>query len=110
MAAQAAVKGVAEQLPPPPGRATPPAPYVFLVGEQVITDVSIKVEDTIQQVLHWIGFRKNQTPNSLVDDDFGSYDDVRVMLEKDISNMATSLANRTATDGRMYFGTRRIKY
>ena len=44
--------GVVAPLPPPPGGAARPAPYVFLIEGQVIMDINITVEDTIQQVLH----------------------------------------------------------
>ena len=44
--------------------------------------VHIPVEDAIRQVLHWIGFRTEDARNALVDDDFGLYDDVKVLTEK----------------------------
>ena len=59
-----------------------PQAYVFLNGGKLVTDVNITVEDAIRQVLHWIGFRTEDARNALVDDDFGSYDNVKVLTEK----------------------------
>ena len=61
-------------------------------------------------MLHWIGFRTEDARNALVDDAFGSYDDVKVLTEEDISTMATNFSDRTGATGRIYFCTRRIKY
>ena len=61
-------------------------------------------------MLHWIGFRTEEVRNALVEDDFGSYDDLKVLTEKDISPMATNFSGRTGATGRIYFSTRRIKY
>ena len=107
MAAQGAA------LPPLPvygPRVPMPQTYTFLNDRQLVTDVNITVEDAIKQVLHWIGFRTEDARNALVDDAFGSYDDVKVLTEKDISTMVTNFSGRTGATGRMYFGTRRIKY
>ena len=87
-----------------------PQTHTFLNGGQLVTDVNITVEDAIKQVLHWIGFRTEDARNALVDDDFGSYNNVKVLTEKYISTMATNFSGRTGANGRMYFGTRRIKY
>ena len=87
-----------------------PQTYTFLNGGQLVIDVNITVEDAIKQVLHWIGFRTEDARNALVDDDFGLYDDVKLLTEKEISTMATNFSGRTGATGRMYFGTRRIKY
>ena len=106
MAAQGAA------LPPLPAGPRVPMPqtYKFLNGGQLVTDVHIRVEDAIKQVLHWIGFLKEDACNALVDDAFGSYDDVKVLTKKDISTMATNFSGRTGATGRIYFSTRRIKY
>ena len=86
-----------------------PKEYVLLNGGKLVTYVNITVEDAIRQVLHWIGFRTEYACNALVDDDFGSYDNVKVLTKKDIRTMATNFSGRTGANGRMYFGTRRIK-
>ena len=87
-----------------------PQAYVFFNGGQLVTDFNITVEYAIGQVIHWIGFRTEDARNALVDDAFGSYDDVKVLTEKDISTMATKFSGRTGVNGKMYFDTRRIKY
>ena len=99
-------------LPPlPEGPGVPmPQAYVFLNGGQLVTDINITVEYAIRQVLHWIGFRTEDARNALVDNAFGSYDDVEVLTEKEISTMATNFSGRTGANSRMYFGARRIKY
>ena len=99
-------------LPPLPAGLRVPMPqaYTFLNGGQLVTDVNITVENAIKKVLHWIGFHTEDAQNVLVDDAFGSYDDVKVLTEKDISTMATNFSGRIGATGRMYFGTRRIKY
>ena len=103
------------------GLALPPLPvyvtivpmqktYTFLNGGQLVKDVNITVEDAIKQMLHWIGLRTEDARNALVDDDFGSYDNVKVLTKKEIRTMATNFSGRTGANGRMYFGTRWIKY
>ena len=56
-----------------------PQTYTFLNGGQLVTDANITVEDAIKQVLHWIGFCTEDARNALVDDAFGSHDDVKVL-------------------------------
>jgi len=86
----------------------PPASY--LVGDLVITASNLSEEAVIKQVLHWIGFRSESNKNAIVDDGLQSFNDVKVMSEEDIQAMATSFVNRTAVNGRMFLGTRKIKY
>ena len=98
-------------VPLPPGGPPPPAvPPVYLTQDQVVTDPNIPEEETIRQVLHWIGFLTDAQKDSLVNDGFESFGDAATMTEKDINAMATSFASRTANNGRMFFGTRRIKF
>ena len=107
MAAQGAA------LPPLPvygPRFPTPQTYTFLNSGKSVIDVNTTVEDAINQVLYWIGFRTEDARNALVDDAFGSYDDVKVLTEKYISTMATNFSDRTGATGRIYFCTRRIKY
>ena len=105
-----AAQGAALPLLPAGPRVPMPQTYTFLNGGQLVTDFNITVEYVIKQVLNWIGFRTEDAHNALVDDAFGSYDDVKVLTEKDISTMATNFSGRAGATGRMYFGTRRIKY
>ena len=118
--AQQGIQGQAQNLPPPPGGVVPQplagSPHVvpqagaYLTQAQVVTNPNLSEEETIRQVLHWINFRTDVNKDAIVNDGLESFSDVRVMTEKDISTMATSFAGRTALNGRMHFGTRRIKY
>ena len=113
--AQQGGQGQGPNLPPHPGGAVPQPPAVapageYLLGAQVVTNPNLTEEETIRQVLHWIAFRTDVNKDAIVNDGLESFSDVKVMTEKDISTMATSFASRTALNGRMHFGTRRIKY
>ena len=76
----------------------------------MITASNLSEEAVIKQVLHWIGFRSESNKNAIVDDGLQSFNDVKTMSEEDIKAMATSFANRSAVNGRMFLGTRRTKY
>ena len=68
--------------------------YTFLNGGLLVTDVNITAEGDIKQVLHWIRFRTEDARNA-------SYDDVKVLMEKDMSTMTTNFIARTSVTGRM---------
>ena len=76
----------------------------------MITTANLSEEAIIKQVLHWIGFRTDTAKNSIVDDGLQLFNDIKQMSDEDVNSMATSFANRTALNGRMFLGTRRIKY
>ena len=63
----------------------------------------------IIQSLHWIGFRQNNQRQNIIDDSLGSFADIRMLSEKDITAMATEWAGRTPQNGRITFGVRRNK-
>ena len=65
--------------------------------------------DSMIQILHWIGFRTEPRRQSLIDDAFESYQDIRNLTEGDITTMASDFSGRTAANGRITFGTRRTK-
>ena len=92
-------------IPPPPNQ---PPQYVFLIGNNDVAP-GINMQDSILQILHWIGFRTVNLRDALVDDAFGSFEDIRLLSEKDISNMASEFASRTAQNGRIMIGTKRTK-
>ena len=81
----------------------------FLLGNDEVGD-GISEADSLQQMLHWIGFRTAPQKASMVEDSFSSWEDVRMLSDKDIDGMATSFATRTANNGRIIFGTNRTKY
>ena len=86
-----------------------PAAYQFLLGNDIVED-GINEEDSLLQLLHWIGFRIAAQRELLIADSFTSWEDLRMLTEKDAETMATSFASRTAANGRMIFGTNRTKY
>ena len=63
----------------------------------------------MKQVLYWIGFQVASSHKALIEDAFDSFNDVRMIMEKEISTMASNLISCTQAIGRMNFGNRRIK-
>ena len=47
-----------------------PVPYVLLVGTKKVPD-GITEDESLEQILHWIGFRTEELKNALFDDAFG---------------------------------------
>jgi len=84
--------------------AAPSPPYVPVVVDDDMTEKNITT-----QSLHWIGFRQNNQRQSIIDDSLGSFDDIRMLSEKDITAMATEWAGITAQNVRITFGVRRTK-
>ena len=89
---------------PPPGQEQ----YVLIQGDDNAPE-NLSELDTISQTLFWIGFRTDAQRNSIILDSIGSFEDIRMLSEKDITSMATEWAGRTANNGRIVFGTRRTK-
>ena len=72
--------------------------------------IGINEDDSIQQIIHWIGFITPIQRTTIFNDSIGSWDDIRIFSEKDMNNMARDFAGRTATGGgRINFGIRRTK-
>lgn len=87
------------------------APYILVAGAAV-APVALSEDDTIGQCLYWIGFRTDAQRLNLVTDSLGTYDDIRMLSEKDISEMATDWSTRPPRGRvavRISFGTRRTK-
>ena len=84
--------------------AQPPAQQYVPVTGNVIVAAGLSEENTIHQVLHWIGFRRGDQRQSIIDDSLGSYDDIRMLSEKDVNAMATEWAGRTSNNDRITFG------
>ena len=89
---------------PPPAQQVPvipvAPPHVFLEGIDVVGDV-ITEADSLRQILHWIGFTIYEQKVALVNDAFGSYEDLKVLNEKDITAMSSDFSHRTANNGRI---------
>ena len=72
--------------------------YVFLNDNDIIP-IGINEDDSIQQIIHWIGFVTPIQLTSVFNDSIGSWDDIRMFSEKDMNNMARDFAGRTAQSG-----------
>ena len=81
---------------------------VFVVGNTAVPS-GISERNAIRQIVHWIRFIGQQNINAIVDDAFLGFSDIRVLTEKDITNMPSAFVLRTQADGRILFGTRRTK-
>ena len=95
----------------PPGAPAPqvaPQPYVFLIANDIVED-GITEEDSLRQILHWVGFLTDNQKESLVADAFGSFEDLKVLNEKDITAMSSDFSSRTVVNGKLLFGTTRTK-
>ena len=83
--------------------------YGFLNGNDTIP-IGINEDNSIQQIIHWIGFTTPNQRTSVFNDSIGSWDDIRMFSEKDMNNMARDFAGRaTGLGGRINFGIRRTK-
>ena len=87
-----------------------PEEYELFIQIEVERDEKITVENTMKQVLYWIGFRVASSQQVFIEDAFGLFNDVRMLTENDISRMASNFSSRTRANGRMNSGTRRMKY
>ena len=83
--------------------------YGFLNGNDTIP-IGINEDNSIQQIIHWIGFTTPNQRTSVFNDSIGSWDDIRMFSEKDMNNMARDFAGRApGLGGRINFGIRRTK-
>ena len=86
-----------------------PEKYEFLIQVEVIRNENITVKNKMKQVSYWIGFWVASSQKALIEDAFGSLNDVMMRTEKEKSTMASNFSSRTQASGRMNFGTRKIK-
>ncbi len=89
-----------------------PLGYQQLVLGDNIIDNGISEEVSLLQVLHWIGFRTAEQRNSIVvADSFTSWEDLKMLTEKDASAMTISFATCSQANSHIIFGTTtRTKY
>ena len=66
-------------------------PYVPVDGDVVVED-GMTEANTIIQSLHWIGFRQPTQRQNIINDSLGSFSDILMLREKDITAMATEWA------------------
>ena len=93
---------------PPAAAVIPPAAYVP-VGDNVVIADGITEEDSVKQILYWIGFTIAASRNILAEDAFASFSDIRVLSEKDITSLVSDMGSRNQANGRIHVGTRRAK-
>ena len=67
--------------------------YAFLIGNDII-QIGITEEDSIQQIIHWVGFTNQAQHTNIFDDYIRSWDDIRMFDEKYMNNMARDFAGR----------------
>ena len=62
-------------------QAASPEEYELLIHEELVADENVTAENTMEQVLYWIGFRAAASQQALIEDAFGLFNDVRVPTE-----------------------------
>ncbi len=101
---QAALPAQLDNTPPP----DQPEAYQPVTGAAVIAE-GISKADTMIQILWWIGFRTNAQTTLIYDDGVDGWESIWMLTKDNINAMAKSFAGRTATSGRIVFGTNRTK-
>lgn len=97
-------------IPPPAEPPAPVGPYVLVTGDVIVVDSPLLTEEeTIRQILHWIGFTVEANRDNLMTESIGTLDDVLSLNQKDVIAFSTDWSNRLATAGRFHIGTRRSK-
>ena len=93
-------------VPPPPV----PVPYALVLGPNNDVVDGISEDDSLRQILHWIGFRTTAQQDNMILDSFSSYIDLQGLDSKDVDKMRTEFAARTQALGKIVFGTNRTKF
>ena len=82
--------------------------YVFVKGD-VKVNAPITVDDSIKNVLWWIGFTREKQRDRIYYDSIDSFSGIKMLTEKDISYLSTDFSGRTQDNGKIYFRMRRTK-
>ena len=82
-------------------------PYILVAGNDRAPP-ALDEDDTISQTLFWIGFVTDADRHSIILDSLESYEDIRMLSEKDVQAMAEDYHRRPVGD-RITFGIRRTK-
>ena len=83
------------------------AAYVPVLGGTVIA-TGISENDSMVQILHWIGFRTPAQNTALYDDSVDGWDSIKNLSMTDVDAMAKSFAARSTR--KIIFGTNRTKF
>ena len=100
--------------PPPAQQVVPPLPaqvaYALVLGPVVVVNSPLLTEEeTINQILHWIGFDIATYRTVLINESIGNLDDVLSLNQKDVIAINTDWSGRTVANGRFNIGSRRLK-
>ena len=82
--------------------------YVFVKGDVTVT-APITLEDSIKQILRWIGFTTEEQRKRVYDDSIDSFSNIIMFTEKCISDLSTDFSGMTQANGMIHFGMRRTK-
>ena len=82
-------------------------PYILVAGNDRAPP-ALDEDDTISQTLFWIGFVTDADRHSIILASLESYEDIRMLSEKDVQAMAEDYHRRPVGD-RITFGIRRTK-
>ena len=82
--------------------------YVPVEGNVTVA-ANLSEADTIVQIMHWIGFTNADMHTRVIDDSIGSFDDIRMLSETNITSMTMDWSSRSPATQRILFRTRRMK-
>ena len=89
---------------------TKPAEDVTIpVTGQQIAHHRLSNEQIILQCMYWIEFRSDVQRENITNQSFSNFDDYCIISTSDVNDMSSDWASRTAENGRMHFGARRLK-
>ena len=83
--------------------------FQLVNGDDIVPN-GISEAHSIQQILYWIGFTIPEQQTAIIEDAFGSFNDLRVLNDKDVRTMASDFAGQTQNNGHINLRTRRTKY
>ena len=88
----------------------PAAPYIPVDGAGNKILAGISDQDTMIQILWWIGFRTAGQSTHIYDDGVDSWESIQMVSLDDIDAMAKTFMARTTSSGsKIIFGTNRTK-
>ena len=67
-------------------------------------------QDTMIQILWWIGFCATGQTTLVINDGVDSWDSIRMLSLDDIDAMSKTFMSQTASNGKIIFGTNRTKW
>ena len=83
--------------------------YIPVDDDTATIEEGITEDNSISQILFWIGFTTADQRNAVQTDAIAKFADIKIMTEKDISLLATDFSNRAPAARRISIGARRGK-